>query len=606
MANKHNSGHGHAGGHGSGHAAPAAGHSNAQQKKNDHQSSVVGMYASDVFWRTFQSGAERLMRPLAQMIVRGTGGAGGGHGAGSSVLTDLLGGAGSVAVGNAVAKFAEFLGAPPYVSVRFKELFEESAADLAQNIHEAKLDDKAPDYQNKVESIVVQHLEKNLGFVRVEKRGDVQIVHYDGCLTPGKHIRMPIEDAKKMLANKNIGEPGCCKDYANYELKKLESAKPAAPAPEKPDAFGGWLSLLHYNKEHCLKVTGTSIDPAEFEDAKSWMASKSVTLIDIANEHVNQAIEVVLIAKERNWKKRTLHLRSCVATSLKKKALAAVDHAEEKFEEACDAVTAAFKGDKAKHGHGHHEPKIDPVFNEPEKPAFEIVEVTALPKEREVFLACELQEGRKYKHVIFQLTAGTTTYKQRAGVTDQTSFYEFTGLKPNTEYKYVVTAVDEFGNETKHPETGEKSVKTNAGIAIVGDVLIAEVGVNDVIIEWHTTKNGDSTVEFGLDQNLGSLETLSLNNTTTHKVHVRGLTKHNETYFFRVISKDAHGTKAVSEIFSFKTTAPSDARIISAVIAKPVTKPAASTSASTNPPPAPPATRLERFLGWFKYYFGEN
>ncbi len=91
-------------------------------------------------------------------------------------------------------------------------------------------------------------------------------------------------------------------------------------------------------------------------------------------------------------------------------------------------------------------------------------------------------------------------------------------------------------------------------IASDGPTVIA-IDANQATIAWTTDIKSTSTVAYGLTDKLGQ-ETGVTGLATAHKVTVFGL-EAQKTYFYKVISLDAAGAKAQSEVKSFTTTAES-------------------------------------------------
>jgi RHS repeat-associated protein len=124
------------------------------------------------------------------------------------------------------------------------------------------------------------------------------------------------------------------------------------------------------------------------------------------------------------------------------------------------------------------------------------------------------------------------------------------GLAAETVYHYRVKSRDAFGNLTVSPDF---SFITHP--LIISNVAAGNVTATSATITWNTNENSDSQVEYGVDTGYGLSAPTTPNPAlvTAHSQVLSGLTA-GTVYHYRVRSRNAAGTLAVSGDFTFTTT----------------------------------------------------
>ena len=157
--------------------------------------------------------------------------------------------------------------------------------------------------------------------------------------------------------------------------------------------------------------------------------------------------------------------------------------------------------------------------------------------------------------------AGSATYVKEHSVV-------LTNLLPDTTYYYYISSTDPSGNsvESEHAggglralDTGEDQFATRASADMAPPVIISGPHVrykthNMALVEWVTDETSNSSVEYGLSQDYGTLITYP-EATINHTAFLSNLSP-NTTYHFRVGSKDiANNGPTYSPDVTFTTSA---------------------------------------------------
>jgi peroxiredoxin len=119
-----------------------------------------------------------------------------------------------------------------------------------------------------------------------------------------------------------------------------------------------------------------------------------------------------------------------------------------------------------------------------------------------------------------------------------------TGLDPNTTYYFKAISQDASGNKV----TSEGELKTlpqaDTTPPAISGINVSNITESGAIITWTTNEAATSQVEYGKTETYGSTTPLDSKLTTSHSVTLTGLDD-NTTYYFKVVSKDASGNKAM-------------------------------------------------------------
>ena len=92
---------------------------------------------------------------------------------------------------------------------------------------------------------------------------------------------------------------------------------------------------------------------------------------------------------------------------------------------------------------------------------------------------------------------------------------------------------------------------------VISNILASNITYNSANINWSTDEESNSQVEYGLTTGYGSSTTLDTNVVINHSQDITGLNA-STIYHYRVKSKDNLDNQAISEDFTFTTSAASD------------------------------------------------
>ncbi|MEK6828187.1 MAG: fibronectin type III domain-containing protein, partial [Nanoarchaeota archaeon] len=141
-------------------------------------------------------------------------------------------------------------------------------------------------------------------------------------------------------------------------------------------------------------------------------------------------------------------------------------------------------------------------------------------------------------------------YKSRVPIDNAaTNSFNDTGLSPNTDFSYKVSAVDNSGNEGPQSDTLITSTSAVDSTApVIGNVGALPITDTTARITWLTNENSTTTVLYGVNKTdkTKSLSVLE----TNHSIVIEGLTK-NVNYVFVARSCDASNNCANSSVQSF-------------------------------------------------------
>ncbi len=177
----------------------------------------------------------------------------------------------------------------------------------------------------------------------------------------------------------------------------------------------------------------------------------------------------------------------------------------------------------------------------------------------------------------------SNTYTQSIDAGDVTT-YQVSGLSYDTDYYFVLTAYDVWGNESV--TSTEKTVVIPAPdttAPVISSIQSGSLTDSSSSVSWTTNEASDTQVEYGTSTSYGSTTTLSSSMVTSHSASLSGLTS-STLYHYRVLSRDATGNLATSGDNTFTTADPPDttAPAMSSIQAGSVTYSAASVSWTTD------------------------
>ena len=134
--------------------------------------------------------------------------------------------------------------------------------------------------------------------------------------------------------------------------------------------------------------------------------------------------------------------------------------------------------------------------------------------------------------------------------------YTVTGLSNGTYY-FSVTAFDTSGNESGFSNEVSKTISgvTDTTPPSISNVLTTNISNVSMTINWTTSENSDTQVEYGATTAYGSSTPLVSMLVSSHIVQLSGL-QSATIYHFRVKSRDAAGNLATSSDFIASTLLP--------------------------------------------------
>jgi hypothetical protein len=154
-----------------------------------------------------------------------------------------------------------------------------------------------------------------------------------------------------------------------------------------------------------------------------------------------------------------------------------------------------------------------------------------------------------------QVNYGTTTSYGASTTRDATlttsHSQPITGLTPGTTYHYQVLSTDAAGNSAYSADATFTTPTATTGPVISG-VQAGTISAAEATITWTTDTAATSQVEYGKTTAYGSTTPLSTSLVTSHTVKLTKLAA-GTLYHYRVKSKDAAGTLAVSADATFTT-----------------------------------------------------
>ena len=133
----------------------------------------------------------------------------------------------------------------------------------------------------------------------------------------------------------------------------------------------------------------------------------------------------------------------------------------------------------------------------------------------------------------------------------------FNGLADGP-HTFQVASVDQFGAVDPNPATRHFIV--NGTAVTVSNVRAGSITPSSAIIQWDSSQVATSQVNYGATTAYGQTTTLDSTYVTQHSVTLSGLAE-NTTYHFRVRSTDGCLREAVSNDFTFTTTAAPDLQV---------------------------------------------
>ncbi|MBN4053140.1 fibronectin type III domain-containing protein [bacterium AH-315-L15] len=132
------------------------------------------------------------------------------------------------------------------------------------------------------------------------------------------------------------------------------------------------------------------------------------------------------------------------------------------------------------------------------------------------------------------------------------------GLSPSTTYHYRVLSTDATGN----PAISGNFTFTTASPPDTTPPLFSNIAVTDIrnteaVVNWNTSAAANSRVQYGTSQNYGSTSQLNPTQATSHRHPLFGLLP-STSYHYRAIGTGTNGNTAVSDDFTFITSAFTD------------------------------------------------
>ncbi len=129
------------------------------------------------------------------------------------------------------------------------------------------------------------------------------------------------------------------------------------------------------------------------------------------------------------------------------------------------------------------------------------------------------------------------------------------GLTANTLYHYRVKSTDSAGNSAVSGDYVFNTVGSlDTTAPIISAVSSAGITGTGASITWTTNEAADSQIEYGTTTGYGSSTSLISTLVTSHSLTLGGLSP-STLYHYRAKSRDAAGNQALSEDFTFSTSA---------------------------------------------------
>jgi hypothetical protein len=179
----------------------------------------------------------------------------------------------------------------------------------------------------------------------------------------------------------------------------------------------------------------------------------------------------------------------------------------------------------------------------------------------------------------YKMFVGTTsrTYGTPTNVGNVLT-YTVSGLSAGTYY-FAVTAYDTSGNESGY--SNEATAVISAPGPVISNVSVTVIATNSATLYWQTDLASDAQADYGLTSAYGNSTTLNTNMVTGHTQNLSNLTA-NTTYHYRVKSKTATSSLAISGDFSFTSLPDTTAPAISNVTSSNITSTGATIGWITN------------------------
>lgn len=154
------------------------------------------------------------------------------------------------------------------------------------------------------------------------------------------------------------------------------------------------------------------------------------------------------------------------------------------------------------------------------------------------------------------------------------------GLVANTTYHYRAKSADAAGNlGTSSDYTFTTQQAPSGTTPTLSTPVVSRLSSQGATISWTTDLRSDSQVLYGTTSDLGRLSRLNTKLVTAHSQNLGGLLS-NTTYYYRVQSRTTAGGSALSEVYTFQTAPPKNAKLsFSRLTTAPGTAPAQEPSA---------------------------
>ena len=144
---------------------------------------------------------------------------------------------------------------------------------------------------------------------------------------------------------------------------------------------------------------------------------------------------------------------------------------------------------------------------------------------------------------------GVKSYEVYAGEnlldTVQDTFYRVTGLDSNTEYTFVIVAVDLAGNRTEK-EIQVKTLAANNGVKQPANIKVSEESSTTAVLQWDSCANEDETITYRIYVNGKKVQEV-----TEPKVVLEQLKK-GVKYAVRIVAVNERGEESLPGAFVFE------------------------------------------------------